>query len=193
MPQKCSHFVYLLWKYKTGMSMDVSSREPLESQFNDLYRGYFAQIHRYVFRMIGSSEEAEQLAQQTFAGLYSYLTSSPCLHDVKSLLFRIATNASLNYISKNKKDRETLRRMPFVETANDDPLDETILSQRRSTIRRGLAQLRTRDRECILLYAEGLSYKEIANVVGTKPATIGKILLRAIERLARQIHKGEKP
>jgi RNA polymerase sigma factor (sigma-70 family) len=140
--------------------------------------------------MIGNNEEAEQLTQQTFAGFYSYLLSNPNLHHAKPLLFRIATNASLNYICKDRKNKEILKKMPLTETACDNPLDKTIMSQRRSIIQRGLVRLKTRDRECILLYTEGFSYTEIANIVGTKKATIGKILFRAIERLALQINKG---
>ena len=171
--------------------MESPNKGLLESQFNAYYEQHFHQIHRYIYRLIGNIEEAEQLAQQAFAGFFTHLLSSPKMDDVRPLLFRIATNASLNYINKHRKTKEALNKMPLPDTANDDPLEQTIIRQQKSLIQNGLAQLKPRDRECVLLYTEGLSYSEIAHVIGAKRTTVGKILSRAIERLTLQVRKGD--
>jgi len=171
--------------------MKVPNINSWEARFNDSYKAYFPQIYRYVHRLTGNTEETEQLTQQTFASLYGYFLSKAKAINPKPLLFRIATNACLNYLSKKKKSEEVLNMISVADSSQDDPLQETINNQRKEQIQRGLAQLKPRDRLCILLYLEGLSYSEIGHIIKANKTTIGKILLRAIERLALQIKNGD--
>jgi RNA polymerase sigma-70 factor (ECF subfamily) len=46
-------------------------------------------------------------------------------------------------------------------------------------VRRVLLQLPERQRECLALRAEGLSYAEIAGVLGLAPSSVGTLLARA--------------
>jgi len=172
--------------------MGTPSKDFIESQFNDYYKEYFSRIYRYTYRLTGNNEEAEQLTQQTFASLYGYFLSKSKTINARPLLFRIATNACFNYLSKKKKNEEVLNKMSASDSSQDNPLQETINSQRKELIQKGLAQLKRRDRLCILLYLEGLSYSEISHIIKVNKITVGKVLLRAIERLALQIKKGDR-
>jgi RNA polymerase sigma factor (sigma-70 family) len=53
--------------------------------------------------------------------------------------------------------------------------------------RDALGQLSERDQTLVLLYQDRLSYAEMAEILGIKPTSIGKLLQRAIERLAAQL------
>ena len=163
----------------------------LENHFNDLYQKLFSQVYRYIYRLIGNNEESKQLTQQAFTSLFGYFLSKPIIKNEKALLFRIATNSCFNYLRKRKSEKAS--GLEWIEACPpDDPLQSVIKNQRKELIHKALAQLRPRDRFCILLYLEGLSYSEIADAIKVNKATVGKALLRAIERLSCQIGNGDK-
>jgi len=51
-------------------------------------------------------------------------------------------------------------------------------------LRRAILSLPKRDRECLLLYLEGLTYNEIAEISHIRRTSIGKVLARAINNLS---------
>jgi DNA-directed RNA polymerase specialized sigma24 family protein len=51
-------------------------------------------------------------------------------------------------------------------------------------------RLAPRDRLLLTLYAEGLPYRGIAESMGLREASVGKLLARAIQRLTREFKEG---
>jgi RNA polymerase sigma-70 factor, ECF subfamily len=49
-----------------------------------------------------------------------------------------------------------------------------------------MRQLTEPERECLLLRAEGLRYREISDVLGMSPSTVGDTVSRAIKKLAEK-------
>ena len=52
---------------------------------------------------------------------------------------------------------------------------------------RGIRALAPRDRLLVALRAQGLSYQEIAGATGIRSASVGRLLARAIDRLAKEL------
>ena len=83
-----------------------------------------------------------------------------------------------------------LRAAPMDVASGDGPLDpERALdaAERRRVAREALAQLAERDRVALLMRQDGFSHAEIAAALGTTPKSVGQVLARAIERLARAL------
>ena len=59
--------------------------------------------------------------------------------------------------------------------------------EQRSVIRAALATLSPRERELLLLQAEGFSYREIARVLGIRETSVGTLLRRARTQFARAL------
>jgi RNA polymerase sigma-70 factor (ECF subfamily) len=171
--------------------MKSTNQINLENHFNDLYQKSFSRVYRYIYRLIGNNEDSKQLTQQAFTRLYGYFLAKPIIKNEKALLFRIATNSCFSYLRK-KKNEKALNSECVDAPPQHDPLQDVIRNQRKELIQRALAQLHPRDRLCILLYLEELSYSEIADAMRMNKTTVGKALLRAIERLSRQIGNGDK-
>ncbi len=71
------------------------------------------------------------------------------------------------------------------ETPSRDPdVEQTIA--RRQFVRRVLQRSPEPMRQCLLLHHEGLSGKEIAEVLGVKPSYVGTLVLRAHDRFRRE-------
>ena len=71
-------------------------------------------------------------------------------------------------------------------TALDSPEAAFQQSEQQSQVRQILAELPSRDAELLLGRADGLSYQELAILVGLHPASVGKLRARASENFRRR-------
>ena len=75
-----------------------------------------------------------------------------------------------------------------VSAALVDAHTQLEVTERRQIVRAALEKLAERDRTILLMKAEGFSLQEIAQVIGTRPGSVGTLAARALERLARGDH-----
>lgn len=70
------------------------------------------------------------------------------------------------------------------------PSAETLLleGERRKQVSRGLFLLSDQERQALELRAEGLKYREIAELMGVQMSTVTTFLSRAVNKISRQIH-----
>lgn len=169
--------------------IETNASEVFESRYRELY----PQIYRYIYRLTGNIPDTEQLAQETFAGLYKLYSSPNGIRNPKALAYRIAHNVSLNYLKRRKKlDAIIGREDGHLSGTAASPEERLIEKQKIDQVRQALKSLPLRDQKCLLLYLEELSYAEISVAAGIKKSSVGKILARAAERLAGKIRNGDK-
>lgn len=109
--------------------------------------------------------------------------------DARAWLLAIVRNCCLTWQRRHRGDRLVV---PFadeavVERVSDSRETDTLAIQRseRAMLERAIATLPTEFREVIVLReVEGLSYKEISDVVGVPMGTVMSRLARARKRLA---------
>jgi len=161
--------------------------------FDSFYKDLFAKIYQYAFRLVGNSQDAEQLAQESFTRLYDFLANGSDVRNPKLLIYRIAHNVCLNFLKRQKTFDKLIGRPIAVPPSSNTNEKESFQKEYRATlVRQALRALPQRDQRCLLLYQDGFSYAEIAEAAGIKKTSIGKILARALERLSREIRQGEK-
>lgn len=171
--------------------MNKNKKEVVEIIFSYLYTQYFQIIYKYIYRMIGNKDEAEQFTQQTFTKLYSFLISNLSIKNPKAFIYRIANNTCFDYLRKKRKIKEVENKGFLIREYPHNPDKEIEKRQREELIRDALLKLPAREQKCIHLYLEGFSYSEIADIIKIKKTSVGKILSRATEKLASVIKKGE--
>jgi RNA polymerase sigma-70 factor, ECF subfamily len=162
----------------TACDADLNDRLSLE----DLYRRYRGPVQQFLYRLCGSTDLAEELAQETFikacAGLLSF--RGDC--SVATWLFRIARNVYLDSLrrpSPARIDTDELLAIPD-SGSYGDPAQRYAASEERDLIALALAQLPEKQRTILLLRdAEELSYVEIADVLGISMAAVKVNLFRA--------------
>lgn len=164
------------------MATVVGARAPRTSSFADavaaLYRERFHSLFRYLDRLTGDPDLAEDLAQDTFVRLH-HRGAMP--DDPPAWLATVATNLFRDH------RRQAIRRAELVsersaETQPDEPPSlETQLSvaETRWQVRAALDALPERDRTLLLLRHEGYSYRELARAVGVAEGSVGTLLIRA--------------
>jgi RNA polymerase sigma-70 factor (ECF subfamily) len=148
--------------------------ESFHDRFVVLFETLFPRIYRVLNRITGDPDLAADLAQETFIRLYrrGFLPDSP-----EAWLISVAMNLFRNVQTTAQRRRRILSlafRAPRVQASAPEDAGES-----RRRVRRALDQLSERDRQILLLQADGFSYREIAAGLGLHEASIGVFLARA--------------
>lgn len=160
--------------------------------FDLFYRENYPRIYRYTFRLVGNSEEAEQLTQDSFKNLYAVFADGTRVTDVKALAYRIAHNACMNFIKRDEKLKNILSQKTCLPRLSAPSAEDVLIAkQRLELLRQAILSLSKRDQQCLLLYWEGYSYKEIAEIVQIRRTSIGKVLARAVSTLSGTCVQGD--
>jgi RNA polymerase sigma factor (sigma-70 family) len=153
-----------------------------QEAFEALYSLYYEPVRRYLYQLCGSTDQAEELAQETFIKAYTGLLAFRGACSAATWLFRIARNTYLNSWRRPRPaqiDTDELYSMPD-PTSYGDPVQRYTAGEQRSQIGLALAQLPEQQRSILLLRdAEGLAYVEIADVLGISVAAVRMKLFRA--------------
>lgn len=146
-----------------------------------VYRETFGDLVRYLRRKVWDADRARDLAQEAFA---RSLDREP--DDPRSWVFTVAANLARDEARSDIRRREHLTLVKVEREAEPGPPDpQTALErkERAGRARAALDSLSERDREALLLWDAGLSYKQIAGRTGLAVGAIGTTLVRARKRL----------
>jgi RNA polymerase sigma-70 factor (ECF subfamily) len=171
--------------------------EGSDAHFNALVDRYAASIYRLAYGITGRREDAEDIVQETFLRVYGHLDqyASP-RGSVKTWLFTIARNQSINVFSSIKRSMARFWSEQSSDQERGDPLEahpssphmdaerQLSVQQELEMVQRALAKLPQRQRTALLLKAqEDLSYEEIAQVMGTSVSSVESLIFRARQRI----------
>lgn len=158
----------------------ADARDKQTEPFDTLFSQHYTAIYGVLFRLTGERAEAEDLAQETFLRLYDALRDSQRLDNVGGWLYRVATRLGYNAL------RAARRRAGYEQAAAEpeqartlDPAEEVVRAEQRRLVRAALAELPSQQVQLLVLRHSGLSYKELADVMGVAPASVGTLLARA--------------
>ena len=117
---------------------------------------------------LGEREAADEIVQDTFVRAFGSLEAFRRESLFRTWLFTIARRLVLDRRRAGRRNRE-LASVESVEPASaHDALDGMVATETEETVRQAIRQLTPTQREVFLLRVnEGLSYREIAGVVGT--------------------------
>ncbi len=154
----------------------------------DLFAHYHESLVRMLYRRTGDRDRAEEIAQEVFARAVAAPPRNP-----RPWLFAVALNL-LREEARTAARQE--RRLVLYRAEHSDratppsPEDELDRSERVARVRGALDELTPRDREALLLKAEGFNYDEIAATLGLARGAIGTTLARARRRLVEAYRAG---
>jgi len=164
--------------------------EDREAAFERLFRDHHVEIYVYLCRLVGDRHQAEDLAQDAFLKAYKALTRLPKDANTRAWLYRIATNTALDWLRR----RRLISWLPLFERDNH-PAARTSFSEaslESVAVQRTLARLAARYRVPLVLYGcQGLSTREIAEVLEISPGAVKTRLFRARVRF-RQLYAPEE-
>lgn len=145
--------------------------------------------------LTGNHEDAEDVVQEAFLRAFSALDHLRG-EDPKPWLFAIVRNTSMTWLKRNRNAAAAVGLEEQVEDPSEpspDPEETLLISCDREQVRQALEQLPTDFREAIVLRElEGLSYKEIASLIGVPLGTVMSRLSRGRDWLRRVLTSPRK-
>lgn len=165
-----------------------------QKAFAELLEQYREPIHYLLLKMVNNREDAEDLTIETFAKAFKNLPNFRPDYAFSTWLFRIATNAGIDFLRKKK-----LKTLSIDTTFSNDDGDEVkiniksadptpeqeLMTEEKAELLRGfIEKLKPRYRILIeLRYYKQLSYEEIAEELDMPLGTVKAQLFRARDLL----------
>jgi RNA polymerase sigma-70 factor (ECF subfamily) len=160
--------------------------------FDELVERYEARIYNLALRVTGNSADALDAAQSTFLKAYLKLHRFDTSRSFFSWIYRIGMNESLDLIHERRRFTEL---DPEWASGEASPEQESAGREAGREIQEAILDLPRQQRAVIVLrHSQGLSYQQMAEVVGVPVKTIKSRLFEARSALReRLVHLGLAP
>ncbi len=160
-----------------------------DGAFEALFRAYHAPLCAFAYRMVRSRAVAEELVQEVFLYLWQHRETWVAHTSVRTYLFTATRNAALNHLRRERLFTQS--ETEAIELFSQSPPStesDLALSELERAVERAIERLPER---CRLIYTmsreQGLSYAEIAEVLGLSVKTVEAQMGRAFKALRKYL------
>ena len=155
--------------------------------FKMIYDTHFDDLRRYLIFRSGDQDLSVDIAQNVFMKVWTKKIEIAS-GNIKSLLFKMATDEFISHIRKKKVEKEYIEsvklRLIREPGNNDDLLEKKVLFQK------ALNQLPEKQKTALLMNKmQGLTYKEIAEVLNLSQKAIEKRIGLALKALKQNLNQ----
>lgn len=168
------------------MSETIRRMVDFDAVFDEHYPG----LVRYVRRLTGDADAADDIAQEAMVRLFDRRVSGS-ESGVRAWLYKTATHLVRDRYRVDTNRQRLLERHPVRPGALETPDRAVERDEARATAREALDALAQRDKEILLMRYSGFSYKEIAAAIGVAASSVGTLLSRAEHKFAEAVSAGE--
>jgi RNA polymerase sigma-70 factor (ECF subfamily) len=170
--------------------------------FTDLVELYKDKIYHLAFRMLGNSQEAEDMTQETFLRVFRNLDRYDETLKFSTWIYRIATNLTIDRLRKRKMtysldadvtvEGEGLDWYSILASSEPGPEGQIVLSDMQRRIREAIDTLPKKYKSVIILkYLHDMSLQEISDVLDMPVTTVKTRVHRGREFLRRKLDQEE--
>jgi RNA polymerase sigma-70 factor (ECF subfamily) len=155
--------------------------------FKMIYDTHFDDLRRYLIYRSGDQDLSGDIAQNVFVKVWTKKIEIAS-GNIKSLLFKMATEEFISHIRRKKVEKEYTEsidlRLIREPDNNDDLLEKKVLFQK------ALNQLPEKQKTALLMNKiQGLTYKEIAEVLNLSQKAIEKRIGLALKALKQNLNQ----
>jgi RNA polymerase sigma-70 factor (ECF subfamily) len=160
-----------------------------DEAFRVLFETHKDRVYSIALRYAGDSATAMDIAQETFLKLLSSIRQFRGDSSFDSWLYRMVVNSCLDHHRRKRRFLPLVDEMLDVfRTSAEDALHEMLQDEQEERVQQVVAQLPEDQRIVVVLrYTEGLSYEDIAEVLGCRRGTVASRLNRAHKALERRL------
>ena len=151
-----------------------------------IYDAHFDDLRRYLIYRSGDQDLSKDIAQNVFMKVWTKKIEIAS-GNIKSLLFKMATEEFISHIRKKKVEKEYTESIDLKlirePDNNDDLLEKKVLFQK------ALNQLPEKQKTAFLMNKmQGLTHKEIAEILNLSQKAIEKRIGLALKALKQNIN-----
>lgn len=166
--------------------------------FGSIVKRYQRELYGYLRRYTGDANLADDVFQTTFLQVYTKIAQYEAGRAAKPWIYTIATHQAIDAMRKagrqamvsldqttNAGDNGEVRSlMDMLESRDSGPLEHTQAGERRELVRKGVEELPENLRQVvILIYYQGLKYREAAEILKVPVGTVKSRLHMALVKL----------
>ncbi len=144
---------------------------------------------RYLAGFPLTLQDSEDVIQEVFLALFQHLRKGKSHQNVRGWLFRTAHNLARKKHLCSRKDVENAGALIAVEERVADPApnpeDQLSFNQTQKRLMSVVRAMPEQNRWCLYLRAEGLRYREIAEVLDISLGSVSLYLERSLAHIAR--------
>ena len=150
-----------------------------------LVERYYDPLYRWLYHLSRDAHTAEDLAQESFLKSFAALKTFRLGSNFRAWLFRIAHNNFVNHRA-NRRQKHALAPEMLEDAA--EPADHASGQETIERVNAAVERLPAEFRAALMLRAhEGMSFREIAHVVGTTEQTARWRVFKARQKLMKSL------
>ena len=167
--------------------------------FEELVHRYEKELYGYLRNYLGDPEMAEDVFQQTFLQVYLKCDQFEPERKLRPWLYAVATNQAIDHqrhsgrhrmasldgrMGKGDEDSETGSFVELFDSPDRGPVEANVNLEQAGEVRRAVDDLPEQMRQVVLLvYFQGLKYREAAQALGIPVGTVKSRLHGAVQKL----------
>lgn len=185
----------LIEERENQLVIRASARD--QEAFSELYTLYFDRIYRYVRLKIGSPTEAEDITSVVFFNAWRTIDHFAPQRESSfaAWLFRLAHNAVVDRYRRARDiiSLDSTDKRPILHAIQPGPEAQVERQIDIDELYTALELLTPEQREVVLLrFVEGLSAREVGDIMGKHEGAVRGMQFRAIESLRRALARGSE-
>ena len=161
----------------------------MESSIQALYERYKADVFAYLMSLTRDKPLAEDLTSETYLGAIQSLPGFEGRADVKTWLFSIARHKWYAHLGKRRREVTQEDLFGLYVSAISGPESHAITAQIASRIHVLLKKEPARDRDVVLMRAQGYSFYEISRKHGMSESSARVVDFRVRQRIRTALEK----
>lgn len=166
------------------------------ASFAYLIDKYSRPIHSLIWRIVGSREDAEELAQDTFVKAFRNLPSFKGGSSFGTWLYRIAYNTAISHTRKKQYEFLAIEDSALENIADEEADNlpgQSSAAEQLQRLEEALDQLPPEERALVLLfYQKEKTIEEIVSITGLTASNVKTKLFRTRKKLGLLIQRMEE-
>lgn len=155
--------------------------KPIKDEFLDIITQYQGILHKVSIIYFRSKADREDNFQEILYQLWKSFPKLKCRVSIGSWIYAVAINTSINRIRRESKLVYTDAVPDKIITNETD--SQLLQNEELNALIESIQKLNDIDKSIIMLYLDGLSYNEIASIIGITVTNVGVRINRAKEML----------
>lgn len=153
----------------------------MEFNLKEIYKQHSKYVFNVALSVLKNTNDAEDIMQDVFIKFFENMDNFRAEADIKTYLYKMTVNKSIDYIRKQAGRREKLSKI----------FEKNTKSEAQSLILFDLLDKLTLNEKLPLILSEigGFSYKEIAEILNIKTGTVKSRINRSINKLKNILEK----
>ncbi len=145
-------------------------------------------VLRYLHTLGLPVSDGEDVVQEAFLALFRHLQQEKPRDNLHGWVFRVSRNIALKRLRQNSASTGMPGEFAVVDPAAN-PEQLLVQDEQDRCVRVAVCALPDLDRQCLYLRAEGLRYREIAEILEISLGSVAQSLSRSLGKLARAARK----